>query len=165
MAVDQNATQSRQRFQIDWVLTNELAIGPAPRADRHLERLKAAGIHSVLSLCSLEEAEPPAGLTELFECRRIVLPDHRSPEVLSFQQLKATLCAVAELRQQGPLFVHCVAAVERSPLICMAWLVQEQQLSPTEALDYLMQVHPGTNPLPRQYELLNHIHSGEEVGS
>ena len=159
MAVDPNTTQSIQRFRIDWVLANELAIGPAPRAERHIQRLKAAGINSVLSLCSLEEAEPPSGLTELFQCRRIVLPDHRSPEVLSFQQLKATLCAVAELRQQGPLFVHCVAAVERSPLICMAWLVQEQQLSATEALDYLMQVHPGSNPLPRQYELLMHINA------
>ena len=164
MAVESNSTQSSQRFRIDWVLTDELAIGPAPRAERHLVRLKAAGIDSVLSLCSVEEAQPPQGLAEKFQCQRIVLPDHRSPKVLSFQQLKTTLCAVAELRQQCPLFVHCVAAVERSPLICMAWLVQEQQLSPTEALDYHMQVHPGTNPLPRQYELLNHIHSGEEVG-
>ena len=163
MAVDSNTTQSGQRFRIDWVLTNDLAIGPAPRADRHLQRLKDAGIQAVLSLCSAEEAQPPQGFTDQFQCQRIVLPDHRSPEVLSFQQLKTTLCAVAELRQQGPLFVHCVAAVERSPLICMAWLVQEQQLSPTEALDYLMQVHPGTNPLPRQYELLKHLHSGEEV--
>lgn len=157
MAVDPSTTQPIQRFRIDWVLTNDLAIGPAPRAERHIKRLKAAGIHGVLSLCSLEEAQPPEGFTDQFQCQRIVLPDHRSPEVLTLHQLKSSLLALSELRQQGPVFVHCVAAVERSPLICMAWLVQQQQLNPSEALDYLMQVHPGTNPLPRQYELLMHI--------
>jgi len=163
MVVDPSTTQSIQRFRIDWVLINDLAIGPAPRAERHIQRLKAAGIHGVLSLCSLEEAKPPQGFTDQFQCQRIVLPDHRSPEVLTLHQLKSSLLALSELRQQGPVFVHCEAAVERSPLICMAWLVQQQQLNPSEALDYLMQVHPGTNPLPRQYELLKHIQPVKEV--
>lgn len=163
MVVDPNAMQPNQRFRIDWVLANDLALGPAPRADRHLKSFETAGIRGVLSLCSEEEAQPPKGLADHFQCQRIVLPDHRSAEVLSLQQLKSSLLALSELRQQGPVFVHCVAAVERSPLICMAWLVQEQQLSPTDALDYLMQVHPGTNPMPRQYELLKQIQSVKEV--
>lgn len=164
MAFDPNATQPSQRFNINWVLTNDLAIGPAPRAHRHLERLKEAGILSVLSLCSEVEAQSPKGLTDSFECQRIVLPDHRSPEILSLDQLKNTLFALTELRQIGPVFVHCVAAVERSPLICMAWLVQEHNLSPTESLDYLMQVHPGTNPLPRQLSLLKRIRNARSHG-
>ncbi|EHA62421.1 dual specificity protein phosphatase family protein [Synechococcus sp. WH 8016] len=157
MAVEPSTTQSIQRFRINWVLINDLAIGPAPRAERHIQRLKAAGIHGVLSLCSLEEAKPPQGFTDQFQCQRILLPDHRSPEVLTLHQLKSSLIALSELRQQGPVFVHCVAAVERSPLICMAWLVQQQQLNPSEALDYLMQVHPGSNPLPRQLALLKQL--------
>ena len=164
MAVDSNTTHSGQRFRIDWVLINDLAIGPAPRADRHLQRLKDAGIQAVLSLCSAEEAQPPQGFTDQFQCQRTVLPDHRSPEVLTLHQLKSSLLALSELRQQGPVFVHCVAAVERSPLICMAWLVQEQNLTPTEALDYLMQVHPGSNPLPRQLSLLKKIQNPKSNG-
>ena len=164
MAVDSNTTQSGQRFRIDWVLTNDLAIGPAPRADRHLQRLKDAGIQAVLSLCSAEEAQPPQGFTDQFQCQRIVLPDHRSPEVLTLHQLNSSLLALSELRYLGPVFVHCVAAVERSPLICMAWLVQEHHLSPTEALDYLMQVHPGTNPLPKQLSLLKKIRNARSDG-
>ena len=164
MAVDPSTTQSIQRFRIDWVLTNDLAIGPAPRADRHLKRLEAAGIRGVLSLCSEEEAQSPKGLADHFQCQRIVLPDHRSPEVLSLHQLKSSLIALSELRQQGPVFVHCVAAVERSPLICMACLVQQQQLNPSEALDYLMQVHPGSNPLPRQLSLLKKIQNPKSNG-
>ena len=157
MAVDPSTTQSIQSFRIDWVLTNDLAVGPAPREDWHIQRLKAAGIHGVLSLCSLEEAQPPRGFTDQFQCQRIVLPDHRSPEVLTLDQLKSSLLALSELRQQGPVFVHCVAGVERSPLICMAWLVQQQHLNPSEALDYLMQVHPGNNPLPGQLALLHQL--------
>jgi len=66
-----------------------------------------------------------------------------------------------ELRKEGPVFVHCVAAMERSPLVCMAWLMQQEGLNSTEALDYLMQVHPGTNPLPGQLALLNQLPSSQ----
>jgi hypothetical protein len=151
------AAPSPRRFRIDWVLIDALAVGPAPRAERHLQRLHDAGIRAVFSLCSNEEAPAPAGLEERFCCKRLVLPDHRSADVLELGQLEDALQQLAALRQVGPVFVHCVAAMERSPLVCMAWLVQTQALSPTEALDYLMQVHPGTNPLPRQLALLRQL--------
>ena len=57
----------------------------------------------------------------------------------------------------GPVYVHCVAAMERSPLVCLAWLVKQRRLKPARALDYLMQVHPGTNPLPGQLALLQKL--------
>ena len=44
--------------------------------------------------------------------------------------------------------------MERSPLICLAWLMKEKNLSSSEALDYLMQVHPRTNPLSGQLAVL-----------
>ena len=47
--------------------------------------------------------------------------------------------------------------MERSPLVCLAWLVSRHGQSPQAALDYLMQVHPGTNPLPGQLKLLNQL--------
>ena len=142
------------RFRVDWVLVQELAIGPAPRAERHLERLAAEGVRGVLSLCSEEEAPPPGGLEQQFACRRVVLPDHRAGRMPAAEELGQALAALAELRKEGPVFVHCVAAMERSPLVCLAWLVRQRGLSPQRALDYLMQVHPGTSPLPGQLELL-----------
>ena len=157
MAVDSSTAQSIQRFRIDWVLNNDLAIGPAPRAERHILRLKAAGINAVLSLCSEEEAQPPQGLTEQFQCQRLVLPDHRSSDVMTLFQLNSSLLALEELHQHGPVFVHCVAAVERSPLVCMGWLIKKHKLSPTESIDYLMQIHRGTNPLPGQFALLQQL--------
>ena len=142
------------RFRLDWVLVQELAVCPAPRAERHLERLTEAGVTAVLSLCSEQEAPPPAGLESRFECRRLVLPDHRVERLPELAQLERALEALAELRAKGPVYVHCVAAMERSPLVCLAWLVRRHGLTPQRALDYLMQVHPGTNPLPGQLALL-----------
>ena len=142
------------RFPVSWVLVGELALGPAPRAVRHLERLEAEGIGAVLSLCGEQEAPPPEGLAERFRCRRLVLPDHRVGRPLQVQELQQALALVAELQAAGPVFVHCVAAMERSPLLCLAWLMHRHGLSQQRALDYLMQVHPGTNPLPAQLALL-----------
>jgi hypothetical protein len=146
-----------QRFRLDWVLNQQLAVGPAPRAERHLQRLQQAGIKAVLSLCSEAEAPPPAGLDQLFVHRRLVLPDHRVQQAMQLGQLEQALALLAELQPLGTVYVHCVAGVERSPLVCMAWLVRQHGQSPQRALDYLMQVHPGTNPLPQQWRLLQQL--------
>ena len=47
--------------------------------------------------------------------------------------------------------------MERSPLVCLGWLVYELGYPPETALDYLMQVHPGTSPLQEQLNLLNQL--------
>jgi len=148
-----------QRFRIDWVLDDQLAVGPAPRAQRHLQRLQEAGIKAVLSLCSQAEAPPPPDLAQLFVHRRLVLPDHRVAEAMRLEQLQQALALLAALQPSAPVYVHCVAGVERSPLVCMAWLVRTHGQSPQRALDYLMQVHPGTNPLPGQWRLLQSLAS------
>ena len=62
-----------------------------------------------------------------------------------------------ELIDHGPSYVHCFAGVERSPLICMAWLVKKYSMSINESLIYLMNVHKRTNPLPKQIDCLKKI--------
>ena len=47
--------------------------------------------------------------------------------------------------------------MERSPLVCLAWLVTRHRQLPAAALDYLMQVHPPTNQLPGQLRLLEDL--------
>ena len=152
------ALPPQQRFRIDWVLVNQIALGPAPRTAKHLQQLSDTGVRAVLSLCSHEEAPPPEGLSTSFVCERLVLPDHRSGRTPTLEELRDALGLMEQLHQaHGPVFVHCVAAMERSPLVCLGWLVQQHKLSPTEALDYIMQVHPGTNPLPAQLALLEEL--------
>ena len=163
---DEVAGQLMQRsrgFRIDCVLVNQLSIGPAPRAESHLDRLQEAGIRCVLSLCAIEEATPPPGLGERFRTSRYVLPDHRAGRLPTLDELKTALGHLTELHQHGTVFVHCVASMERSPLVCLAWLVQKHRLTPERALDYLMQQHPGTNPLPAQLALLHRLRSTDSV--
>jgi protein-tyrosine phosphatase len=149
-----SSQEPRSRFRVDWVLVDELAIGPAPRAERHLDRLEAQGVRGILSLCSEHEAPIPSGQHERFRCERFVLPDHRAGRLPEPAELAAALDHLATLHEDGPVFVHCVAAMERSPLVCLAWMVSRHRQTPQRALDYLMQVHPGTNPLPGQLALL-----------
>ena len=155
--------QRSRYFRIDWVLVDQLAIGPAPRAERHLDRLQEEGIRCILSLCGPDEAPPPAGLDEVFRTSRYVLPDHRAGRLPTLEELEAALAHLAELQQHGPVFVHCVAAMERSPLVCLAWLVRKHRMTTERALDYLMQQHPGTNPLPGQLALLHELMSTKSI--
>lgn len=142
------------RFRISWVLHDELALGPAPSSPRHLQLLRDQGVAAVLSLCATEELPPPPQLEAWFQCRRLVLPDHRSGHPPSPQQLQQALALLSELRASGPVFVHCLAAKERSPLVCLAWLMRQRGLTRLQALDYLSELHPGTSPLPEQLALL-----------
>jgi protein-tyrosine phosphatase len=124
-----------------------------------VDRLEGEGVKAVLSLASAEEAPLPLGIEEKFAWRRLVLPDHRSERLLQAEELSQALGLLSDLRKYGPVFVHCLAAMERSPLVCLAWLIHKRHLSREQALDYLMQVHPGTNPLPSQLAVLRSMDS------
>ena len=144
-------------FNIDWLLVDELAIGPAPRKEKHLDLLDQNGVKAILSLCSIKEVPELQEIRTRFDFQRIVLPDHRSGRDLQTQELWSALQLLQKLRKSGPVFVHCFASVERSPMVCMAWLVKEHGLSPQRALEYMMQCHKGTSPLPRQLAILNDL--------
>jgi len=146
-----------KKFSLDWVLINELAIGKVPYKKEHLEELKKEGISSVLSLCSEEEFIVSNDFYRDFQHERIVLPDHKSGKAPSINEILSVLSKLKKLISFGPVYVHCIASMERSPLICMAWLIKEHSLNVEEALDYLMNIHPGTNPLKEQIEILEEI--------
>ena len=142
-------------IKIDWVLNDQLAIGAAPRDNNDLKVLKKSGFVWIFSLCSKEEINVEVNFEDYFSCKRVILPDHKYKEALTIDQLNLATNTLAEIIESGPVYIHCVAGIERSPLVCMAWLVKNYNLTPTQALDYLMDVHKGTNPLPAQLNLLN----------
>ncbi len=141
----------------NWVLVNKLAIGTAPRNLDDISKLKKYSIKSVLSLCSTKEANLPIGFQINFDCERLTLPDHTYGRLPTLEELENALELLNKLINKPPVFVHCVASIERSPLVCLAWLVKYEKLSPEYALQYLMDIHPSTNPLPGQFSLLSKI--------
>ena len=141
-------------IKINWVLNDQLAIGAVPRDNNDLELLKKYGIVWIFSLCSKEEINVEINFEDYFSCKRVILPDHKYKEALTIDQLNLAINTLAEIIESGPVYIHCVAAIERSPLVCMAWLIKKHNLNPTQALDYMMDIHKGTNPLPEQLKLL-----------
>ncbi len=154
----QNYPIKNSKFKLDWVLINELAIGKIPTKDNDLFYLKKKGIKSILSLCNKDEIVEIENFN-WFNYKVFVLPDHKTGKLPSIKDLRDALKELKKLMNLGPTFVHCVASVERSPLLCMCYLVNEKKLSPLEALEYMMQVHPKTNPLASQLELLNEFNN------
>ena len=144
-------------FKVDWILKSELAISSAPKNLENLDYLKSIGIKSILTLCSEEEIALPENIKSDFYWERYLLPDHKYKEKLELERVKKALEIANNLAKKGPLLIHCYAGIERSPLICMAFLISNKKLSLLQALQYLMQQHPGTNPLPEQLNILKNF--------
>lgn len=100
-------------FRLSWVLRHELALGPAPRRDDHLQLLREEGCRSVLSLCQPGEQPHLEGLDQQFTWRSVPLPDHRCSEPLTQELLESALQTLEQLQRAGPVFVHCLAGRER----------------------------------------------------
>ena len=151
------ADHSDLRFNIDWVLVDEIAVGKAPIEKSHFNLLKKEGIKSILSLSKENETSFSKILFSEFNHERVILPDHRSGRAPNIEELNLALSTLKKLHSLGPVYVHCIASMERSPLICIAWLIKENGLNVEQAMDYMMQIHNGTNPLPEQLAILNKL--------
>ena len=136
------------------MLINEIAVGTAPTKEKHLLIIKNEGIKSIFSLCGDKEVPFLEELLKLFSFERFSLPDHKAGKIVTTDQVLSSLKILKNLKKEGPVFIHCVASMERSPLVCIAWLIKMHNLRLDEALNYLMQSHVGTNPLPEQLNVL-----------
>ena len=146
-----------RRFNIDWIIQDSLAVGSIPKKEEHIEKLKNEKIVSILSLCNEVKYTEFNYPKDKFNYRRIILPDHQTGRLPTLEELQNCIICLEELISKGATYVHCFAGIERSPLVCMAWLIKKHNLSPQEALDYVMQMHKGTNPLSGQLSLLQKL--------
>ena len=140
-----------EKFEINWVLVNEIAISPAPLRNENFKLIKKNKISSILCLCNENEYSTKyyEEQTKLILVKR-PLPDHRQSNLPEFHQFEEILIDIENLIKNGPLLIHCLYGIERSPLICLLWLVKSRKLNFQEAFDYLMSVHKKTNPLSSQ---------------
>ena len=141
-------------FFVNWIVDNEIAISRAPKENRDVIYLEEQRIKSVLSLCSEKEILTPQRLKDNFTLNRFVLPDHKSNKKIELGEIIFALKVLKSLEKSRPTLVHCKAGIERSPLICIAWLIKIGNLSPIDALDFVVDVHPLSNPIPSQLELI-----------
>ncbi len=142
------------KFEIDWILKNKLAISSAPKYTSHLSTLNEKKIKSILNLCTKEEFSYPSDFERNFKIINIALPDHKSDKKLKLEEIYNVLQNLNYLITLGPTLVHCFAGIERSPLICIAWLIKNKKISPQNAFEYVKEVHSSSNPLPDQLSLL-----------
>ena len=142
-------------FIFTWVLKNKLALGSVPEKKENVEKLRLEGIKSIFTLCSSSEAEISDSIDSDFLVKKLILPDHKSERKMDIGELNSSIKILSSLVHHGPTFVHCFASIERSPLICIAWLVYKEGLDMEMALNYLMKIHPLSCPLSDQLKLIN----------
>ncbi len=138
-------------------MIKKLAVGTSPTNELDYQYLEKKGIKSILSLCSEEEISIHDNVKKSFKWKRIVLPDHKSNTKMNKKELLMALDYLSLLLKNGPTFVHCFASIERSPLVCIAWLVQKEKIKPDIALNHLMSVHPISCPLSDQLNLVKEL--------
>lgn len=133
-------------LSISWLRTRRLAIGPMPQMPHHWLALQQQGVQSIFSCCELEEGHwlPP----QEWQQRRVPLPDHRQPNAMTSVMLDHAINAAHDLYRTGlPLYLHCWAGMERSPLVAIGLLCRAESLNLFEALAQVRSQHPIAKPL------------------
>ncbi len=130
-----------------WVLNGQLAIGPMPRTARHWHQLEEAGIRSRFSCCYPEE-ESALIVPADWSSDRVSLPDHRQQEPLRQERLALALArAEALVNQAAPIYLHCMAGYERSPLLAVGLTARLRGIDPLAALAWVRRCHPMAMPI------------------
>ena len=146
----------------NWILVNKLAIGTPLTNQRDKSFLKEKKIVSILDLRNENDLlkinyEKQLKLYSEFNLFRISLPDHNSKRLATTSEIKNAVDMLDKLLRDGPLFMHCHASVERSPLISVAYLMKTKNLNCIQAYDYVKQQNKITNVLLEQLYKINVI--------
>jgi hypothetical protein len=140
-----------------WILTNQLAIGPMPVSPVHWQLLEEAGLRGRFSCCYPdEEISPP--LPAGWLNARVSLPDHRQQEGLRVERLLEALSTAEQLLDSGsPVYLHCLAGIERSPLLAIGLTARKRGIDLFESLDWVRRCHPAALPLYGHLEVLERV--------
>ncbi len=138
-----------------WVIPNHLALGPFPQV-QDLERLRTQGITAILTLNEEHEGSLPLRLKSQFTWSRVEIPDGLFGGVPEVSHLAQCVEILGQWRSEGHhVYVHCMAGIGRSPLICAAYLIIYESYSLSESLQRIQQVRPIASPDARQLMVLS----------
>ena len=143
-----------EKLRIDWVLVNKLGLGKPPLKENDFDLLKQKRIKTILNLCEEEEVPAKRKFHNGISFRRFPLPDHKVRKKLTKKEILEVIQILDDSMKAGPVFVHCYASIERSPFVCIAWLVLKEKVNFVNALDHVKQVHKESNPMTEHLNLL-----------
>lgn len=150
----QGASAHRSHRSVSWVIPGKLAVGGFPGVEDGVE-LAHAGIQVMLSLCAESEKAVPEAITHQFEYLRYFLPDSHYDAPLTVERLvEAVEIVHRSIENRQPIYVHCLAGIERSPTVCIAYLCRYRHLELWEAIHWLKHIHPDSRPTPSQVQAL-----------
>ena len=139
----------------NWILVNKIAIGTPLNNQKDKSFLKEKKIISILDLRNESDLlkinyEKQLALYSEFNLFRISLPDHNSKRLATTSEIQNAVDMLDKLSRKGPVFMHCHASVERSPLISVAYLMKTRNLNCIQAYEYVKQQNKITNLLLEQ---------------
>ena len=153
---------SKEIFIFNWVLKNKLAIGTTPTQKEDINFLKNNKVKNILGLCSEEESKWHKDLKDCFCCNRFILPDSNQKKLPSKNQIDIAYLTLKDFVNKSTTFVHCFASIERSPLLCIMFVMEKYNLEIEDALDYVKKVHKYTNPRNNQlFFIKNYLKSSD----
>ena len=144
----------------NWISINKLAIGTPLLTDEDIKFLKKKAIYSILDLRNeldflrFDKKKYLKLVTE-FKYINVQLPDHKFGRFSNKDEIEKAILELDKLIELGPVFMHCHAAAERSPLICIAYLYKKRGLSLIQACDYVKQQNETTNLHLKQIKFLD----------
>ncbi len=142
------------RHAIDWVLPGRLATGAFPKASAQPVLLEA-GIQTIITLCNKREGVLSPEISQTFQCFYQPLPDSHYTKLLEVEQLEQAVVLLKQcLDNNRRVYIHCLAGVERSPSVCIAYLCRYHHVEVWEALHWMKQVHANTRPTPEQIKII-----------
>ena len=145
-----NSSKLKDKFIFNWVLKHKLAIGTSPMNIKDLIFLEKKKVKNILCLCSEKESKWHLELENSFKCNRVILPDSNQKKLLTNIQIDKAYKILKKLVNNNITFVHCLASIERSPLLCIMFMMDNYCLNLEESLDYVKRVHSLTNPRNNQ---------------
>ena len=152
-----NNSEKSNHFIFNWILKNKLAIGTSPKSLQDLNLLQKNKVKNILGLCSEKESVWHNEVENLFSCKRYVLPDSIQNKLPTNNQMLCAYEILKDFVNDNITFVHCLASIERSPLLCILFLMKNYNLNVEESLDYVKRVHEQTNPRNNQLLLIKNL--------
>ena len=109
-------------YPVRWI-TDQLAVGYAPRSHEHLETIRSQGITAIVNLCAecydLHHTEKNAG----FDLYYMAIPDEEAP---TLEDLETALAWVTERLSSGKkVLVHCRFGIGRTGTFVAAYLMSK----------------------------------------